>query len=343
MRRRHFLGLALAAAAAQAIPSTGEAKSKPKGKAKPGPKAKAAAGPVPKRKLGRTGELVSCVGLGGYHIGRQKNEAESIGLIRSAIDGGITFLDNSWDYNDGASELRMGKALKDGYRQKAFLMTKIDGRDWSTFMIQLESSLQRLQTDHVDLIQFHEVIRPDDPDRIFQAKGALQAALDARKAGKVRFIGFSGHKSPDIHLKMLDLAARNGFRFDTVQMPLNVMDAHYQSFENKVLPRLVQDEIGVLGMKSMGDPFILQSRTVSAAECLQYALSLPTSVVITGIDSKPILQQALQVAGGYEPLTAQQRAALLAKTATAAKDGRFEKYKTTTHFDATVQHPHWLG
>jgi predicted aldo/keto reductase-like oxidoreductase len=337
--------LALAAAAAQAIPTTGEAKSKTKGKgkAKPAAKSKATAGPVPKRKLGRTGELVSCIGLGGFHIGKQKTEAESIALIRAAIDGGITFLDNSWDYNDGASELRMGKALKDGYRQKSFLMTKIDGRNASTFNIQLESSLRRLQTDHVDLIQFHEIIRSSDPDRIFAAGGALEAALEAKKAGKVRFIGFTGHKSPDIHLKMLDLAARNGFRFDTVQMPLNVMDAHYESFEQKVLPQLVRDEVGVLGMKSMGDPYILQSRTISAVECLQYALSLPTSVVITGIDSKPILQQALQVAGGLQPLSAQQRAALLAKTAAAAKEGKFEQYKTTTHFDSTFRNPQWLG
>lgn len=299
--------------------------------------------PVPRRKLGRTGVQVSCVGVGGFHIGKQKDENESIQIIRKALDNGINFLDNCWDYNDGQSELRMGKALQDGYRAKAFLMTKIDGRDKKTAAAQINESLKRLQTDHLDLLQLHEVIRDNDPDRAFAAGGAIEAMLEARKAGKVRFLGFTGHKSPKIHLKMLETAKKHGFRFDTVQMPLNVMDAHFDSFEKLVLPVLVKEQIGVLGMKPMGDPFILDSKTVSAPECLRYSLSLPTSVVITGIDSMERLDQALKAAREFRPLAEQDVSALLAKTETAAKDGSYEKYKTSHHFDGTFQNPQWLG
>ncbi|RKH38363.1 aldo/keto reductase [Corallococcus sp. AB050B] len=298
---------------------------------------------VPRRKLGRTGQDVSCIGLGGFHIGKQKDEAESIALIRGALDQGINFLDNCWDYNDGKSEERMGKALRDGYRAKAFLMTKIDGRDKKTAAKQIDESLQRLQTDHVDLLQLHEVIRDSDPDRAFAEGGAIEAMKDAQKAGKARFLGFTGHKSPDIHLKMLETAKKHGFRFDTVQMPLNVMDAHFNSFEKRVLPVLVKDGIGVLAMKSMGDPFILDSKTVTAPECLRYNLSLPVSVVITGIDSQERLQQALTAARGFKPLREKDVQALLAKTKDAAQDGAYEKYKTSHHFDGTVQNPQWLG
>ncbi|MGE6758750.1 aldo/keto reductase [Corallococcus interemptor] len=298
---------------------------------------------VPRRKLGRTGQDVSCIGLGGFHIGKQKDEAESIALIRGALDQGINFLDNCWDYNDGKSEERMGKALRDGYRAKAFLMTKIDGRDKKTAAKQIDESLQRLQTDHVDLLQLHEVIRDSDPDKAFAEGGAIEAMKDAQKAGKARFLGFTGHKSPDIHLKMLETAKKHGFRFDTVQMPLNVMDAHFNSFEKRVLPVLVKDGIGVLAMKSMGDPFILDSKTVTAPECLRYNLSLPVSVVITGIDSQERLQQALTAARGFKPLSEKDVQALLAKTKDAAQDGAYEKYKTSHHFDGTVQNPQWLG
>ena len=250
---------------------------------------------VSHRKLGRTGADVSCIGVGGYHIGHQQDPAESIRIIRRAIEGGITFLDNCWDYNGGESEIRMGKALRDGYRAKAFLMTKIDGRDGKTASSQIDESLRRLQTDHVDLMQLHEVIRFDDADRFFSPGGALEAFQDAKKAGKLRYIGFTGHKDPEIHLYMLRTAAKNKFHFDTVQMPLNVMDAHFRSFGQMVLPELVKQQIGVLGMKSMGDGVILKSKVVSPIECLHYALSLPTSVVITGIDKPEILDQAIGI------------------------------------------------
>jgi aryl-alcohol dehydrogenase-like predicted oxidoreductase len=296
------------------------------------------------RILGHTGEKVSMVGIGGYHLGRPGVDAdESIRIVRTGLDQGINFLDNCWDYNGGESEVRTGKALRDGYRQKAFLMTKIDGRNKATAEKQINDSLQRLQTDHIDLLQFHEVIRDTDPDRIFAAGGALEAVLEAKKAGKVRYIGFTGHKSPDIHLKMLATASAHQFTFDSVQMPLNVMDHHFDSFEAKVLPVLQQQNIGVLGMKPMGDPFILHSKTVTAIECLHYAMNLPTSVVITGCDSIAILQQAMDAARSFKPMGEQEVAALLAKTAKAAQSGEFEMYKTSHHFDGTYQNPQWLG
>lgn len=298
---------------------------------------------IPYRILGQTGERVSVIGLGGYHLGKQADPQESIRIIRSALDEGINFLDNCWDYNDGESEVRMGKALRDGYREKAFLMTKIDGRDKTTAAKQINQSLQRLQSDHVDLLQFHEIIRDSDPDRIFAAGGALEAVLEARKMGKTRYIGFTGHKSPDIHLKMLATASRHKFAFDTVQMPLNVMDAHFNSFEKKVLPTLVEQKIGVLGMKPMGDPFILQSKTVTATECLHYSMNLPTSVVITGCDSLAILRQALDVAHHFRPMSKAQVSELLAKTAKAARSGEYEPYKTSHHFDGTYANPQWMG
>jgi len=297
----------------------------------------------PCRVLGHTGEKVSLIGLGGYHIGMQSDEQESIRIIRTALDGGINFLDNCWDYNAGVSEERMGKALRDGYRQKAFLMTKIDGQTKQAATQQLEESLRRLQTDHIDLLQFHEVIRETDPARIFGEGGSMEVALAARKQGKIRYIGFTGHKSPDIHLKMLDTAFAHQFTFDTVQMPLNVMDAHYDSFEKKVLPVLVKHNIGVLGMKPMGDKIILHSKTASAIECLHYAMNLPTSVVITGCDSSSILQQAFEAARTFKPMGKDEIAQLLAKTASAAGKGEYELYKTTHNFDGTFQHPQWLG
>ncbi|HET7892335.1 MAG TPA: aldo/keto reductase [Candidatus Sulfotelmatobacter sp.] len=298
---------------------------------------------IPYRTLGRTAEKVSLIGLGGYHLGKQSDPEESIRIIRTGIDEGINFLDNCWDYNGGESEVRMGKALRDGYREKAFLMTKIDGRTKTAASAQLNESLRRLQTDRIDLLQFHEVIRDSDPDRVFAEGGGMEAALAAKKAGKVRFIGFTGHKSPDIHLKMLSTAAQHGFRFDAVQMPLNVMDAHFNSFEKKVLPVLVENGIGVLGMKPMGDHFILESKTVSAIECLHYSMNLPTSVVITGCDSLPILQQALQAARSFRPMDSLQVAAVLGKTSKAAVDGQFELYKTSHQFDGTYANPQWLG
>ena len=297
---------------------------------------------IPYRTLGRTGEKVSLIGLGGYHLGSQSDPEESIRIIRTGIDAGINFLDNCWDYNGGESEVRMGKALRDGYRQKAFLMTKIDGRNKAAATAQLNESLRRLQTDRIDLLQFHEVIRDSDPDRIFD-EGAMEVVQEAQKGGKVRFIGFTGHKSPDIHLKMLATASKHSFRFDAVQMPLNVMDAHFNSFEKRVLPILTKDGTGVLGMKSMGDKVILRSKTATPVECLQYAMNLPTSVVITGCDSLAILQQALNAARSFQPMDSSQVAALLAKTTEAAERGQFELYKTTHQFDGTVANPQWLG
>jgi len=303
----------------------------------------AAAGGMPYRTLGRSGEKVSLVGLGGYHIGLQKDEEESIRIVRTAVDGGINFLDNCWDYNEGVSEVRMGKALRDGYRKKVFLMTKIDGQVKDVAAKQIDESLRRLQTDVIDLVQFHEVIRPGDPDRIFGPNGSFEAALEAKKAGKLRYIGFTGHKDPDIHLKMLDTAFHHGFTFDAVQMPLNVMDAHFKSFAKKVVPVLTKHGIGVLGMKSMGDGFVLKSNAVTPVECLHYAMNLPTSVVITGCDSLPILEQALEAARTFRPLGKEELAAILAKTAPLAARGEFEPFKMTTDFDGTAHNPQWLG
>ena len=296
------------------------------------------------RMLGRTGEKVSALGLGGHHLGlKSVSEELAIRIIRNAIDRGVTFLDNSWDYNEGASEERMGKALRDGYRSKVFLMTKIDGRSKKAARRQLEESLRRLKVDVIDLVQHHEVIRYDDPHRIFDEDGANAALLEARDAGLIRYIGFTGHKDPRIHLHTIEVAREHGFTFDAVQMPLNVMDAHYRSFEALVLPELVRDNVGVLGMKSMGNGIILRSGVVSARECLEYALNLPTSVVITGIESMDRLDQAIAIADMFQPLSDDAVRALLAKTAGVAAHGEFELFKTSSVFDATATHPEWLG
>jgi predicted aldo/keto reductase-like oxidoreductase len=295
------------------------------------------------RTLGRTKEKVSAIGLGGHHIGRPKDEQVGIGIIRSAIDRGINFMDNCWDYHNGGSEIRMGKALRDGYRKKVFLMSKIDGRTKAAAAKQIDESLRRLQVDYVDLMQHHEVIRMEDPDRIFASGGANEAMLEAQKAGKIRYIGFTGHKDPLVHLRMLEIASENNFRFDAVQMPLNVMDAHFRSFEREVLPKLVKDEIGVLGMKSMGDPYILKSNTVKPIECLHYVMNLPISTVITGMENMELLDQAVGAARTFKPMERTQVAALLERTREAALKGRYELYKTSNRFDGTAKNPEWLG
>jgi aryl-alcohol dehydrogenase-like predicted oxidoreductase len=295
------------------------------------------------RTLGSTGEQVSLIGLGGYHIGVPKDEQEGIRIIRSAIDHGVNFMDNSWDYHSGGSEIRMGKALRDGYRNKVFLMTKIDGRTKASAAQQLDECLKRLQTDHIDLLQHHEIIRLEDPDRIFAPGGAQEAVLAAKQAGKVRYIGFTGHKDPLVHLRMLEVASKHHFRFDAVQMPLNVMDAHFRSFARDVLPLLVKERIGILGMKPLASGLILKSKTATPIECLHYAMNLPTSTVINGIDSMEILKQALEAVRTFQPMTAAQVSALLERTAKAAADGRFELFKTDTQFDATARYPEWLG
>ena len=299
---------------------------------------------MPYRSLGSTGENVSAIGLGGWHIGlKHVSEKLSVKIIRTAIDRGINFMDNSWDYNEGASEIRMGNALRDGYRDKVFLMTKIDGRSQKEATKQLEQSLKRLKTDRIDLVQHHEILRYEDPYRIFDKEGANAALLKAKKAGKIRYIGFTGHKDPHIHLQMLDVAREHGFKFDTAQMPLNVMDAHFRSFAKLVVPALIKEKIGVLGMKPMANGIILKSKTVTPIECLHYALHLPTSVVITGIDSMKILDQAFQAARTFHPLSGQELAALLAKTEKAAARGDFEPFKISSIFDSTAENPDWLG
>jgi len=295
------------------------------------------------RTLGRTGAKVSAIGLGGFHIGVPKDEAEGIRIIRTAIDHGITFMDNCWDYHDGGSEVRMGKALRDGYRDKVFLMTKIDGRTKTLAAKQIDACLQRLQTDRIDLMQHHEIIRLEDPDRVFEENGAMAAVLEARKAGKIRYIGFTGHKDPLVHLRMLEIAAQHHFTFDAVQMPLNVMDAHFRSFEKQVVPVLVKEGIGVLGMKPLGSGTIVKTEAVTAIECLHYALNLPTSVVITGMDSMSRLDQALAAARSFKPMSKEQVAALLARTEQLAATGRYERFKTSPAFDATARHPEWTG
>ncbi len=299
---------------------------------------------IPRRRLGRTGETVSLVGLGGFHMARPGlSEGESVRIVRSAIDGGITFLDNCWDYNGGDSERRMGQALRDGYRGRVFLMSKIDGRTRESAARQIDESLRRLRTDRIDLMQLHEVIHNEDPERTFRGGGAMEALADAKRAGKVRFIGFTGHKSPSLHLAMLDAADAHGFRFDAVQMPLNVLDAHFDSFERRVLPRLLEQGIGVLGMKPMADGRIVYEGIASAEESLRYAMSLPVSTVITGCDSAERVEQALRVAKGFQPLAEREVAELLARTADRARGGVSERYKTTTEYDGTTQNPDWLG
>lgn len=296
------------------------------------------------RELGSTGERVSAIGLGGWHIGlKHVDEQLGIRIVRTAIDRGITFMDNSWDYNGGESEIRMGKALRDGYRDKVFLMTKIDGRSHKEATRQIDESLKRLQVERIDLVQHHEILRFEDPHRVFDEEGANAALIEARQAGKLQYIGFTGHKDPYIHLHMLEVAAEHGFKFDAAQMPLNVMDAHYRSFAKLVVPELVKQNIGILGMKSLANGILLQSNTVTPIECLHYALNLPTSVVITGIDSMEILEQAFEAVQTFQPMNEQQELELLAKTAEAASRGEYEPFKTSSIFDSTAQNPDWLG
>ena len=364
MKRRQFLTTSAAALAAAASTTLASAQQPAGGHNTPMPGAESAstsqeaAARIPRvthagtmkgemlyRPLGATGVDVSVIGLGGSHIGKRTlSDEQAIQLIHQAIDRGINFMDNSWDYNQGRSEEVMGKALaQGGYRQKVFLMTKIDGRTKDEANRQIEQSLQRLKTDHLDLLQHHEIIRFDDPDRIFNADGAMEAVLAAKQAGKVRFIGYTGHKDPHIHLYMMEVADKHGFRFDTVQMPINVMDAHYRSFAQLVVPQAMKRNIGVLGMKCFGGGVILKSGTVQPLDCLHYSLNVPVSVQITGIDKPEILEQALQAVKQFKPMDGAQVATLISKSQEAAGAGKYELFKTTTHFDATIQHPEWLG
>ena len=307
--------------------------------------ARAADAQVPRRLLGRTGQEVSLICMGGAHLGLPRlTDDEAIRLIHDGVDRGIDFLDNCWDYNEGNSEIRMGKALaQGGYRSRVFLMTKVDGRTKTAASRQLDESLRRLQTDHVDLWQFHENIRPYDAERIFAPGGGIEAALAARQAGKIRFIGFTGHKNPAYHVHMFDVAERHGFTFDTVQMPLNVMDAHYESFQRTVIPVAQRHGTAILAMKTFGDHHILDTHVLDPIEMLHYSMNLPVASVVTGIDAPHILDQAIVAAQTFRPLSDQEVTAMLAKTAQLAQNGSTELYKTSHTFDGTYQHPEWLG
>ena len=304
--------------------------------------AEAQSGGMIYRTLGKTGEKVSAIGLGGAHIGRGTAE-QATATIRSAVDRGITFMDNCWDYVNGDAERNMGVALRDGYRKKVFLMTKFDGRTKDVAAKQIDESLQRLQTDHIDLMQYHENIRMEDPDRFFAAGGPLEALLAAKQAGKIRYIGFTGHKDPIVHLRMLEVAAQHNFHFDSCQMPLNVMDYHFRSFAHQVVPKLVEQGIAVLAMKTMGSGAILRSNTVTAVECLHYALNLPTSVVITGMETVERVDQAIEAARTFKPMTQAEVERLVAKTKQGAMTGEFELFKTSNRFDGTARNPQWMG
>ena len=296
------------------------------------------------RTLGTTGEKVSAIGLGGHHIGRPKDESDGIKIIRSALDRGMNFLDNCWDYHDGESEIRMGNALRDGYREKAFLMTKFDGRTKESTARQIDESLKRLQTDRIDLMQFHENIRMEDPDRFFasgrRARGAARG--EARRA-KSATSDSPGTKIRWCTCACWTLPREHKFHFDACQMPLNVMDAHFRSFTHQVVPRLEKEGIAVLGMKPMGDGNVLKSGVVTPVECLHYALSLPTSVVINGCESMERLEQAFEAARTFKPLSRAAISKLLAKTAQAAMTGQYEPFKTTAQFDGTAHIPSGWG
>ncbi|MDT8357632.1 MAG: aldo/keto reductase [Methanomicrobiaceae archaeon] len=293
---------------------------------------------MPYRELGTTGEKVSIIGIGGFHLGIPQDPAEAVSLVREAIDSGINFLDNSWDYHRGESERRMGEALKGGYRERAFVMTKVDGRTKEAARAQLEESLHRLGVDCIDLVQLHEVIRFSDVKRAFAPGGAIEAMVEARDEGLVRFIGFTGHKDPDIQLRMLD----HEFAWDAVQIPLNVLDAHFRSFEKGVLPGLVERKIGVIGMKPFSAGMLFDTGTVTAIEALHYVMNLPVDVVVTGMESRADLAQALEAAASFRPLDDEEVESILARTATKAENGAFELYKTTRNLDSTSMHPEWL-
>jgi predicted aldo/keto reductase-like oxidoreductase len=297
------------------------------------------------RVLGATGVEVSAIGMGGSHLGQATVEEDTaLRLIHEALDRGINFLDNSWDYNEGRSEERVGKALaQGGYRQKAFVMTKIDGRTKEIAADQINDSLKRLKVDHIDLLQHHEVIRYDDPDRIFHEGGSMEAVVAAKQAGKIRFVGFTGHKDPHIHLYMMEVAQKHGFHFDTVQMPINIMDAHFRSFSQLVVPQAIKQQIGVLGMKCFGSGVILKSGVVEPMDCLHYSLNLPISVLITGINTTEVLNQAFAAVKSFQPMDETRVAALISKTQDVAINGKYELFKTTAHFDTTARHPDWLG
>ncbi len=291
-------------------------------------------GEIPRRPFGRANEQVSALALGGYHLGLVGNQREAIRIVHAAIDAGITFMDNAWEYHEGESEEILGKALGDR-RDGVFLMTKVctHGRDKTVAMRQLEQSLRRLKTDHLDLWQVHECVYPNDPERHFAAGGVIEALVEAKEQGLVRYVGFTGHKHPDIHLAML----AHDFPFDSVQMPLNCFDATFRSFEQTVLPEAVRRGLAVLGMKSMGgEGDAVRKRAVTAAESLRYAMSLPVTTTVSGIDSMRVLRQNVRIAGAFEPMSPSEMAALRDRVRDVAADGRYELYKSTAKHEGDV-------
>ena len=328
--RRQFLGkVAAGVAGASLALSTSDS-------------ALAKTGEMPMRMLGRTKEKVSLIGLGGFHLGKAADEQTAIRVVRMAIDNGVTFMDNCWDYQDGMAEAWMGNALRDGYRKKIFLMTKLDGQTKESATKQIEDSLRRLQTDVIDLAQFHEIIRPGDPERIFNA-GGMEAVLAAKKAGKIRHIGFTGHKAPEFMVSMIETGKKHGVVFDAVQMPINLLDHHYKSFEKEVLPILVKDGTAVLAMKTLAEGHIFKTNTVTATEAHHYAMNLPVSVVVSGMETVERVEQSLASARTFKTLDKKTVAALLAQTAPHAPSGEFEPFKTSTMYDGTIRNPQWLG
>jgi predicted aldo/keto reductase-like oxidoreductase len=288
-------------------------------------------GDIPRRPLGPNGELVSALGLGGYHLGSIRTIAEAVRIVHAAIDAGITFLDNAWEYHEGKSEERVGRAIADR-RDRVFLMTKVctHGRDARTAMRQLEQSLRRLRTDHLDLWQIHECVYWNDPAHHFAEGGVVEALERAREQGKARYVGFTGHKNPAIHLEMLS----HGFPFDTCQLPLNGFDANFHSFERRVLPELARQGIQAIGMKSLGaDGKAVKQKVVKVEDALRYAMSLPVLTTVSGIDSMRVLRQNVRIASGFRPMTRAEMQAHRKRCAAAAGDGRFELYKTTAEHE----------
>ena len=290
------------------------------------------------RPLGRTGEHVSAMGLDAYQPGMASDPRETVRMIQAAIEGGLTFMGNSWDYHQGESERRMGEALRGGYRERVFLSTRIDGQTRKAAIAQLDQSLSRLRTDHLDLLMLNEIIRPEDPERVFGPSGAMDALVEAREAGKIRYLGFSGHKDPAIHLAMLDM----GFPFDAVQMPLNLFDAQFRSFEKQVLPVLVERGIGVLGMMPLAGGKLLDPGRIKMPDALRYVMSLPTSSVLVGCPTMADVSQAARLLTEFEPMEPDEAEFFLRKVADLAQDGRFEAYKTSDVHDGTLRNPDWL-
>jgi predicted aldo/keto reductase-like oxidoreductase len=287
---------------------------------------------VPRRPLGKTGESISILGIGGHHLGQIENEQEAIRFVREAIDNGVTFMDNAWEYHKGRSEELMGKALQEGYRKKAFLMTKHHGRDKKTAIKHLEDSLRRLKVEQIDLWQFHEIIYEDDPKMIFSKNGGIEAAEQARRDGKIRFIGFTGHKDPSLFTQML----KQDYEWDAVQMPVNVLDPHFRSFQKEILPVLVERKIGIIAMKTLAGGHLLAPKIVTPQEALTYTWSQPVSTIVSGMDSRELLMANIQTAREFTPMSQEAQAKLLERTRSVASSGEYEPFKTTRKFDGWV-------